>query len=125
MSMLSGLTSNLRVLAKAIDVRVTEHPVVDNQELCRTLRDAADAIDELRGMDYKLRKESDDLKDLVYDMYGYYVAGTLSICEICNLQGDCENHPATSCKYSGDPRDADPYDDFKQRMCKFGIEVEW
>lgn len=57
MSMLSGLADKLRVLAKAIDVRVTEHPVIDDQELSSTLREAADIIEDLRERVYDLEHE--------------------------------------------------------------------
>lgn len=47
----------------------------------------------------KLREENRKLRDLMHDVWAYYVSGTLHPCELCDRMLDCENHPALSCKH--------------------------
>jgi len=85
------------------------------------LRDRLRQETELRA---KAESDNGRLRGLVRDMYDYYIAGTLSACDVCDSLLDCENHPAMSCKYDEYDVVVSAADDqFADRMRELGIEV--
>lgn len=65
-------------------------------------------------------KENAELRDLVDDMYGYYVTGKLNTCDFCD-QYCCEGNAPVTCK--ADTPDGMVVDSIERRMRDLGIEA--
>lgn len=71
----------------------------------------------------ELGTENAKLRELFDITYGYYVSGTLTLCDICGKY-DCEGNVPITCKSDEYDPDGMVVEEIERRMRELGIEVE-
>jgi len=107
MSMLTAQANHLREMAYTVE-RVKNDAIgklslsgsIALATAAMDMRDAADTIAQLRNTCNDLQAENEKLRDAIQVMYDFLLSGKVDQCDLCDMAGTCENHPAPPpCKY--------------------------
>ena len=106
MSMLTSMCEKMRITADEVE-RIKNNNAdwlwrdgITLMDAVMEMHDAADVIDGLRGMYQDVQFENERLRNAIQVMYDLLLSGKVEPCDLCDMLGTCENHPAPPpCKY--------------------------